>query len=67
MSSQFSTLSTGESMQRSLPNSGTVQVAAHPRGAGFRVLSRLARHRTAEETFVPRHRLDAEPDCAQSA
>jgi hypothetical protein len=67
MSSQFRNLSTGESMQRGLSNNGTVQVSAHPRGAGFRVLSRLARHRTDEETFVPRHRLDAEPDCVQSA
>jgi hypothetical protein len=67
MSSQFRDLSTGDGAQRALPNNGTVIVAAHPRGAGFRVLSRMARHRTAEENFVPRHRLDAEPDCVKSA
>jgi hypothetical protein len=37
--------------------------AAHPRGAGFRVLSRLARRKAEEEPgYLPRHRSDAEPD-----
>lgn len=67
MSSQFRDLSTGESVQRALPSTGTIMASAHPRGAGFRVLSRMARHRTAQDDFVPRHRLDTEPDCVKSA
>jgi hypothetical protein len=35
----------------------------HPRGTGFRVLSRLARKREDEASaYSPRHRLDCEPD-----
>lgn len=38
-------------------------VAAHPRGMGFRVLSRIARVHADEETsYVPRHRLDVPDD-----
>jgi hypothetical protein len=41
--------------------------ATHPRGPGFRILSRIARNRAAEEPeYAPRHRLDAEPDFVPS-
>jgi hypothetical protein len=38
--------------------------AEHPRGTGFRVLSRLARKRADEaaSAYAPRHRMDGEPD-----
>ena len=39
---------------------GRIDVAAHPRGRGFGVLSRIARVQSAEE-YTPRHRLD-EPE-----
>jgi hypothetical protein len=32
-------------------------VTAHPRGRGFRVLSRIARVPSEAETYAPRHRL----------
>jgi hypothetical protein len=67
MSSQFRDLSTAERVQRPRIDDGTVVVSAHPRGAGFRVLSRMARHRNVDDGFSPRHRLDVEPDCVQSA
>jgi hypothetical protein len=31
-------------------------IAAHPRGAGFRVLSRIARVQADEAAYTPRHR-----------
>jgi hypothetical protein len=37
-------------------------LAAHPRGAGFRVLSRIARIQADEADYAPRHRLDAPAD-----
>jgi hypothetical protein len=40
-----------------------VAPSAHPRGAGFRVLSRMARGRAeATPAYSPRHRLEGEPD-----
>ena len=37
--------------------------ATHPRGMGFRVLSRIARGRTEEDTgYVPRHRFEHDVD-----
>jgi hypothetical protein len=43
-------------------------VAAHPRGQGFGVLSRIARVRAEENAYAPRHRLNAAVDAvAQSA
>lgn len=35
----------------------------HPRGAGFRVLSRLARRVGEESTYEPRHRLGNPDEC----
>jgi hypothetical protein len=37
-------------------------VAAHPRGQGFGVLSRIARVRAEEKAYAPRHRLNAPVD-----
>jgi hypothetical protein len=37
-------------------------LAAHPRGAGFRVLSRIARIQTDESTYAPRHRREVPTD-----
>jgi hypothetical protein len=67
MSSQFRDLSTAERVQRTRADDGAVMVSAHPRGAGFRVLSRMARHRTVDDGFTPRHRLDVDPDRVKSA
>jgi hypothetical protein len=37
--------------------------ATHPRGMGFRVLSRIARGRADEDTgYVPRHRFEHDVD-----
>jgi hypothetical protein len=36
--------------------------AAHPRGAGFRVLSRIARIQADEADYAPRHRRDMPAD-----
>jgi hypothetical protein len=60
-------MSTGDRVHHTRNDTSTVMASAHPRGAGFRVLSRIARHRTTEDTFVPRHRLDVEPDFVKSA
>lgn len=44
-------------------STNTVDAAPHPRGAGFRVLSRLARRKAEDEQdYLPRHRSDSEPD-----
>jgi hypothetical protein len=40
--------------------------SAHPRGAGFRVLSRMARERAESPDYSPRHRLDGESDALPS-
>jgi len=37
-------------------------VAAHPRGQGFGVLSRIARRGAEEKAYMPRHRLAAPVD-----
>ena len=37
-------------------------MAAHPRGRGFGVLSRIARVRAEEKAYAPRHRLAAAVD-----
>jgi hypothetical protein len=34
----------------------------HPRGHGFRVLSRIARNQVAEDEYSPRHRRDVSLD-----
>lgn len=64
MSSQLRDLSTAGDVQSTVRMDGSVPAAAHPRGAGFRVLSRIARNRAAEDdAYAPRHRLDGEADC----
>jgi hypothetical protein len=56
MSSQLTDSRTGE-------NGPGEHAAPHPRGAGFRVLSRIARRRAEEDPdYLPRHRSDSEPD-----
>lgn len=43
-------------------------MAAHPRGQGFGVLSRIARVRAEEKAYAPRHRLAVPVDAdAQSS
>ena len=45
-----------------------VAPSEHPRGTGFRVLSRLARKRADEASaYAPRHRMDGEPDTCSAA
>ena len=57
MSSALRDLSTARDEQRDAH--GSVLTAPHPRGAGFRVLSRIARIRADEDdNYAPRHRLD---------
>jgi len=34
----------------------------HPRGQGFRVLSRMARTQSSEDEYAPRHRRDVPTD-----
>ena len=34
----------------------------HPRGRGFRVLSRIARTHASDESYSPRHRMDGETE-----
>jgi hypothetical protein len=36
--------------------------SSHPRGRGFRVLSRIARVQASDAGYVPRHRLDVPGD-----
>jgi hypothetical protein len=68
MSSLLRDLSTAEDVQGTVHVDASVMAAAHPRGAGFRVLSRIARNRASEDDgYAPRHRLDAEPDCLTTA
>jgi hypothetical protein len=56
MSSQSKDSSTVESEQG-------VHAAPHPRAAGFRVLSRLARCKTEEDpAYLPRHRSESDTD-----
>ena len=42
-------------------------LAAHPRGAGFRVLSRIARIQADEAAYTPRHRRDIPADEVHTA
>ena len=35
---------------------------SHPRGQGFRVLSRIARTHASDDDYAPRHRLDVPVD-----
>lgn len=68
MSSQLRGLSTAGDVQRTVCTDGSATAAQHPRGAGFRVLSRIARNRAAEDDgYAPRHRLDGEADCLPAA
>ena len=67
MSSQLRDLSTAGNVQRTVRNDGSVTAAPHPRGAGFRVLSRIARNHAADDGYAPRHRLDGEADCLPAA
>jgi len=63
MSSQLRDLSTVVTEQNAVDRHHGVVTAVHPRGMGFRVLSRMARSHAEEETaYVPRHRLDAPVD-----
>lgn len=61
MDSQLGKSNTAGDVQRTVRTDGAVTVR-HPRGAGFRVLSKIARSRAADDGYAPRHRLDAEPD-----
>jgi hypothetical protein len=68
MSSQLMDLSAAGDVQRTVRTDGSVTAAQHPRGAGFRVLSRIARSRAAEDDgYAPRHRLENEADCLPAA
>lgn len=61
-------LGTNAGMQLTTRKDGAVAMSTHPRGAGFRVLSRMARSCAADEpSYAPRHRLDSESDCCSSA
>jgi hypothetical protein len=65
MSSQLRDLSAHADVQhtsRAEEVSGARRVE-HPRGAGFRVLSRLARKVGGESTYQPRHRLTDPDEC----
>ena len=65
MSAQLKDLGTAEAEQDTAGRHEGVAAAAHPRGMGFRVLSRMARSGPDEESdYAPRHRLDAQADAA---
>lgn len=62
MSSQMNDLSTIEHERDDARHKGDLPVE-HPRSAGFRVLSRLARKRAEElPDYAPRHRMTGEQD-----
>lgn len=60
MSSELNFWSTVEHEQEDAVRHDDAVPSAHPRGAGFRVLSRMARRRTESPDYSPRHRLDGE-------
>jgi hypothetical protein len=60
MSSQLRDLSTAGDEQVTVGRHEVVAATAHPRGMGFRVLSRMARSGADDANeYVPRHRLTA--------
>jgi hypothetical protein len=61
MSSQLMSVSRVETEQGTRNRRDVVTTLAHPRGMGFRVLSRMARAE-AGSGYIPRHRLDAPVD-----
>lgn len=55
--------STVEHEQADAEHHDALPPSTHPRGAGFRVLSRLARTRAEESPeYSPRHRQDDDPE-----
>jgi hypothetical protein len=62
MSSQLGNSRTSQDVRGAVRTDTAVLVARHPRGAGFRVLSRIARNHADDDGYAPRHRMDAEPD-----
>jgi hypothetical protein len=59
MSSQLRDLSTAGGEQDTAGRHENAAAAAHPRGMGFRVLSRMARGQSDDDAeYLPRHRLD---------
>jgi hypothetical protein len=63
MSPELRALSKARDEQDAAGRHEGVAAAAHPRGMGFRVLSRMARSSADEETdYAPRHRLDGVDD-----
>jgi hypothetical protein len=61
MGSQLMSLSRVETEQGTRDGRDRATTLAHPRGMGFRVLSRMARA-DADPGYIPRHRLDAPVD-----
>lgn len=59
MSSESMAWSTVEHEQHDAVRRDERVSSAHPRGAGFRVLSRLARKRAEAPEYSPRHRVDS--------
>jgi hypothetical protein len=63
MSSHLRDLGQADAERVEARHYGAAAPSAHPRGAGFRVLSRMARKRAeAGPAYSPRHRLECEPD-----
>jgi hypothetical protein len=63
MSSALNEWSLAEDVHRTTGRRAAAEPGAHPRGAGLRVLSRIARSRADEDSdYRPRHRLDVPVD-----
>ena len=63
MSSQSKDLGQVDAEREEARHYGAVAPSTHPRGAGFRVLSRMARKRAETAPgYSPRHRMECEPD-----